>query len=240
MMGAAAGPAGQKTDRRGIYAAQPWRFSIDELIFGTAIGDDDLAAGREILGERHEIALRFLDILEPHRAHGRDLLAQELAGALGHVGEEEVAQRLGRAFEGEGDLVLLGVAQDALDGLASSLPRSSKVNMSALMRSAASRLRSSSAVMKRLSVLRSRLLKISAMSSCESRRLVRARLEKNSFLSVRSTSSSTSFCTASMRSMRMMTSMAKLSGSCVNTRPAWSDLIFERTTATVCGYSFLR
>ena len=108
------------------------------------------------------------------------------------------------------------------------------------MRSALSRLRSSSAVRKRVSVLRSRLLKISAMSSCASRRLVRARFEKNSLLSVRSTSSSTSFCTASMRSMRMTTSMAKLSGSCVSTRPAWSDLILDSTTATVCGYSFLR
>ncbi len=62
----------------------------------------------------------------------------------------------------------------------------------------------------------------------------------NSVRSVRSTSSSTSFCTASMRSMRMTTSIAKLSGSCESTRAAWSDLIFESTTATVCGYSFLR
>ena len=45
----------------------------------------------------------------------------------------------------------------------SSLPRSSKVNISALMRSAQSRVRSSSAVMKRLSVWRSKLLKISAI-----------------------------------------------------------------------------
>ena len=78
----------------------------------------------------------------------------------------------------------------------SSVARSSKVNISALIRSAASRLRSSSAVMKRLSVWRSRLLKISAIISCASRRAVRARLDMNSVRSVRSTPSSTSFCTA--------------------------------------------
>src|SRR3954469_9088995 len=47
----------------------------------------------------------------------------------------------------------------------SSLDRSSKVNISALMRSALSRERSSRAVMKRLSVWRSKLLKISAICS---------------------------------------------------------------------------
>ena len=62
----------------------------------------------------------------------------------------------------------------------------------------------------------------------------------NSVRSVRSTSESTSFCTASMRSMRITTSMAKFSGSMLKTFAAWSDLIFDSTTATVCGYSFLR
>ena len=40
--------------------------------------------------------------------------------------------------------------------------------------------------------------------------------------------------------MRMITSMAKFSGSNASTREAWSDLSLERTTATVCGYSFLK
>ena len=52
---------------------------------------------------------------------------------------------------------------------ASSLTRSSKVNISVLMRSAASRFSSSSEVMKRVSVWRSKLLKISAITSCASR-----------------------------------------------------------------------
>src|SRR5450631_493616 len=55
---------------------------------------------------------------------------------------------------------------------ASSLTRSSKVNISALMRSADSRLSSSSEVMKRVSVWRSKLLKISAITSWASRRRV--------------------------------------------------------------------
>src|SRR3954465_4295951 len=54
----------------------------------------------------------------------------------------------------------------------SSFTRSSKVNISALMRSADSRLSSSSEVMKRVSVWRSKLLKISAITSWASRRRV--------------------------------------------------------------------
>ena len=58
--------------------------------------------------------------------------------------------------------------------------------------------------------------------------------------SVRSTPSSASFWTASMRSIRMTTSMAKPSGSSDSTRPACSGLTLASTTATVCGYSFFR
>jgi hypothetical protein len=81
---------------------------------------------------------------------------------------------------------------------------------------------------------------MSAISSCESRRLVFARFDMNSLRRVRSTSSSTSFWTASMRSIRMTTSMAKGSGSTPSTFAACSGLIFDSTTATVCGYSFFR
>ena len=47
-------------------------------------------------------------------------------------------------------------------------------------------------------------------------------------------------CTGSIRSMRMTHSRAKSSGRELSTRAAWSDLILDSTTATVCGYSFLR
>ncbi len=40
--------------------------------------------------------------------------------------------------------------------------------------------------------------------------------------------------------MRIMTSMANSSGSVLNTREALSALSWPSTTATVCGYSFLR
>ena len=81
---------------------------------------------------------------------------------------------------------------------------------------------------------------MSAIISCESRRVLRARLDMNSARSVRSTPSSTSFCTLSMRNMRITTSMANESGSSVSTRAAWSARTFDSTTATVCGYSFFR
>ena len=122
----------------------------------------------------------------------------------------------------------------------SSLERSSKVNIRALMRSALSRERSSRAVMKRLSVWRSKLLKISAICSCASRLAVRARFDMNSTRRVCSTLSRMSFCTLSMRSMRCTTSSANSSGRAPRTRAACSGLILDSTTETVCGYSFLR
>ena len=123
---------------------------------------------------------------------------------------------------------------------ASSLTRSSKVNISVLMRSADSRFCSSSEVMKRVSVWRSKLLKISAITSCASRRRVCDRLDMNSVRSVFSSRSITSFCTASILSMRDTTSSASSSGRIASTRAACSGRIFEITTATVCGYSFFR
>src|SRR6185312_10857320 len=122
----------------------------------------------------------------------------------------------------------------------SSLIRSSKVNIKALMRSAESRFSSSSEVMKRVSVWRSKLLKISAITSWASRRRVCDRFDMNSTRRVFSTLSITSFCTASILSMRLTTSSAMSSGRMARTRAACSGRIFERTTATVCGYSFLR
>src|SRR5262245_28856074 len=122
----------------------------------------------------------------------------------------------------------------------SSLIRSSKVNISALMRSAASRLSSSSEVMKRVSVWRSKLLKISAITSWASRRRVCDRFDMNSLRSVCSTRSITSFCTASIFSMRLTTSSAMSSGRMASTRAACSGFSFDRTTAMVCGYSFFR
>ena len=80
------------------------------------------------------------------------------------------------------------------------------------MRSAASRLSSSSEVMKRVSVWRSKLLKISAITSWASRRRVCDRFDMNSVRSVCSTRSITSFCTASIFSMRLTTSSAMSSG----------------------------
>src|SRR3979490_599819 len=122
----------------------------------------------------------------------------------------------------------------------SSLIRSSKVNISALMSSADSRVSSSSEVMKRVSVWRSKLLKISAITSWASRRRVCDRLDMNSVRSVCSTRSMTSFCTASIFSMRPTTSSARSSGRIASTRAAWSGFSFDTTTAMVVGYSFLR
>src|SRR5436190_3419539 len=104
----------------------------------------------------------------------------------------------------------------------SSLIRSSKVNISALIRSAASRLSSSSEVMKRVSVWRSKLLKISAITSWASRRRVCDRFDMNSMRSVCSTRSMTSFCTASIFSIRLTTSSAISSGRIASTRAACS------------------
>ena len=96
------------------------------------------------------------------------------------------------------------------------------------------------AVMKRVSVWRSKALKMSAIISWLSRLEVRARFDMNSLRSVCSILSRISRCTGSIRSMRMTHSRAKSSGSEARTRAACSDLIFDSTTATVCGDSFFR
>ena len=62
----------------------------------------------------------------------------------------------------------------------------------------------------------------------------------NSVRSVCSTRSSTSFCTASIFSMRLTTSSDSSSGRMASTRAACSGRSLESTTATVCGYSFFR
>ena len=94
--------------------------------------------------------------------------------------------------------------------------------------------------MKRVSVCRSKKLKISAITSWASRRRVCDRFDMNSVRSVLSTRSITSFCTASIRSMRLTTSSASSSGRMPSTRAECSGLILPITTAMVCGYSFLR
>src|SRR5207302_3753979 len=101
-----------------------------------------------------------------------------------------------------------------------------------------SRFSSSSEVRKRVSVWRSKLLKISAITSWASRRRVCDRLDINSVRSVCSTRSITSFCTASILSIRLTTSSAISSGRIASTRAACSGLSFDSTTAMVCGYSF--
>src|SRR6185437_6281763 len=114
---------------------------------------------------RHDISLSLLDIAQPHRAEAGDLLLQQLAAALRHVLEEEVAHRLGRAFESDRQLVLLGVAQHSLHSVGVELCQIVESEHQALDALGAVTV----ALFKRgqnfVSVLRSRLLKISAMSS---------------------------------------------------------------------------
>ena len=62
----------------------------------------------------------------------------------------------------------------------------------------------------------------------------------NSVRSVFSTLSITSFCTASIFSMRPTTSSAMSSGRIASTRAACSGFSLESTTAMVCGYSFFK
>src|SRR3546814_1882272 len=59
--------------------------------------------------------LRLVDVLQAHWPHRLHVFLHDLGGALGHVGEEEVAQRLGGALQGGPQLVLVGCAQQRLD-----------------------------------------------------------------------------------------------------------------------------
>src|ERR1700733_2878264 len=89
--------------------------SINELIFALLAGDHDFALVGEILGDVDHAHLRFVDVLQAHGPHCFHVFAQDLAGAFGHVGEENIAQRVGRALERETELVLFDMTQQRLD-----------------------------------------------------------------------------------------------------------------------------
>src|SRR5215510_8049916 len=67
------------------------RSSIDELLVGAALGDQDLAAGGEILGQIDEQRLRLVDVAQADRPHRLHVLDQHLGGARRHVAQEELA-----------------------------------------------------------------------------------------------------------------------------------------------------
>src|ERR1700733_7299248 len=73
----------------------PIAISIDQLVFALFAGDHDLALVGEVLGDVDHAHLRVVHVLETDGPHGLHVLAQDLYGALGHVGEEDVAQRVG-------------------------------------------------------------------------------------------------------------------------------------------------
>ena len=58
--------------------------------------------------------LRLVDFAQPHRTHGLHVVHQHLGGARRHVGQEELAHRLGGALERDGELVLFDVAHQRL------------------------------------------------------------------------------------------------------------------------------
>ena len=92
-----------------------------------------------------------------------------LAARSRHVGEEHLAQASEAPFSASASWSFSTARSRVWTPPGSSLPRSSKTNIRARMRSAASRLRSSRAVMKRASVWRSKVLKMSAIISWLSR-----------------------------------------------------------------------
>src|SRR6476469_7995814 len=71
------------------------RVLIDQLFVAAALGDQDFALGGELLGDIDQQRLRLVDIAQPHRAHRLHVVDQHLGGARRHVGEEELAHRLG-------------------------------------------------------------------------------------------------------------------------------------------------
>ena len=176
-------------------------------LLGVVLGNLELACDGESAEARERLQAAI------HATERGAALAQRLLAFSREKAPALVPVRLDEVVANIADLVerTLGETIDV---------RTETVNISDLMRSAESRLRSSRADMKRCSVERSKLLKISAITSCESIREVRARLLMNSVRRVCSMLSSTSFLTGSMVSMRMITSIAKSSGSALSTREA--------------------
>src|SRR3989304_5239401 len=65
------------------------RFSDKDLVASLA-GDDQLALLLELLGPPHDALLGGLDVPQPHRTHGLQVLLDDHAGALRDVVEDLV------------------------------------------------------------------------------------------------------------------------------------------------------
>jgi hypothetical protein len=64
------------------HAAAP---SIDKLVLRPVLGNQDFALFGQALGQHHDLQLGIVDFLQPHRAHARHVVLQQLGGAGRHV-----------------------------------------------------------------------------------------------------------------------------------------------------------
>src|SRR5262245_21496936 len=92
------------------------RTSISEISSSSsvALGNNDLALGRQILGDVDKKRLRLVDVTQPHRSHCLHVFDQHLGGAARHIGEEELADRLVGALERQRQLVVVDVAHECV------------------------------------------------------------------------------------------------------------------------------
>src|SRR5579859_3507433 len=90
-------------------------YSVDQFVFFSAFRDHDLAAGRQFLRHGDDHALRLIDIAQADRAHRVHVFLEHLAGAFGHILEEQILDRFRTALERDRQLVLFDRAQQGLD-----------------------------------------------------------------------------------------------------------------------------
>ena len=106
--------AGAKSRSNRYLAGACICVSINQFFIAALLGDDDLALGGEILGKIDQQHLRLVDVAQAHGTHGLHVVDQHLGGARGHVAEEELPHRFGRAFERHRELVLVDMAHQRL------------------------------------------------------------------------------------------------------------------------------
>src|SRR2546423_12562388 len=98
-----------------LASSSCWNAYASEDIVGLAAGQHERAGLLELAHDGDDPALRLFDDALALRRLVLHLLGQHLGAALGHVGEDRVLDLLADATQRQGQILLIGLAQDELD-----------------------------------------------------------------------------------------------------------------------------
>src|SRR5680860_819723 len=95
-------------------AASAMRPLVNQLFVATRLGNDDFTLGGKLFRLADHGCLSLVHILETHRPHDLDIVAQQFSGAFRHVRIEEFADLVVGPFHGKLQHILIDVSQQRL------------------------------------------------------------------------------------------------------------------------------